>query len=36
MEVKEVEEKLQRAWKSADPEKVAKLARESSPGIPEL
>ena len=36
LEVEEVEERLRRAWKSADPEEVAKLARETSPGIPKL
>ena len=36
LEVEEVEERLHRAWKSADPEEVAKLARETSAGIPKL
>ena len=36
LEVKEVEKRLRRAWKSADLEEVAKLARETSPGILKL
>ena len=36
LEVKEVEERLRRAWKSANPEAVAKLARETSLSIPKL
>ena len=31
-----MEERLRRAWKLADSEKVAKLARETSPGILKL
>ena len=31
-----MEERLRRAWKSANPEKVAKLARKTYPGIPKL
>ena len=33
LKVKKVEERLYRAWKLVNPEKVAKLARETSPGI---
>ena len=31
-----MEERLRRAWKSANPEKVAKLARETCPSILKL
>ena len=36
LEIEEVEERLHWAWKSADPEEVVKLARETSPGILKL
>ena len=36
LEVEEVEEKLRRAWKSADLEEVAKLVRETSSNILKL